>query len=52
MGDEVSKIMLEHHLVLADGYKYLDGSGIFIWYLTLAGSSASHRHLFIPLLMG
>lgn len=51
MGDEASKIMLGYHLVLADGYKYLGGSGIFIWYLTLAGSSAPHRHLFIPLPM-
>lgn len=52
MDDEVSKVMMEHHTVLAEGYKYLRGSGICTWYLTPAGSSAPHRHVLIPLPMG
>lgn len=32
MGDEVCKILMEHHTVLAEGYKYLGGSAIFSWY--------------------
>lgn len=52
MGDEVSKIMMEHHLVLSEGYKYQGGYDIFIWYLTPAGSSAPRRSMFISLPMG